>query len=193
MHYQVILLPNFIFSFLFITSLDHGSVNSQYVATVGGIVALTCNISDWRDDIISLMLWYKGNYGAPFIGLDARELPLSQAILSSTDQRMHLNLTSPPSLIIKSIRKSDEGEYKCRVDYRNDRTQNLLIFLKVVGKLWLVSLNIVSKTWFILTFLYFSSSKKYSNNKLYWSKIERSHWSLWRRIKIRSFLSLWRR
>ena len=131
MHYQVILLPNFIFSFLFITSLDHGSVNSQYVATVGGIVALTCNISDWRDDIISLMLWYKGNYGAPFIGLDARELPLSQAILSSTDQRMHLNLTSPPSLIIKSIRKSDEGEYKCRVDYRNDRTQNLLIFLKV--------------------------------------------------------------
>lgn len=97
-------------------------------------MSLICNISDWSEDTISLMLWYKGNFGSPFFSLDAREVPLTQAILSTNDSRIHLNLTSPPSLIIEPVRWSDEGEYKCRVDYRNDRTQNIIFSLEVVGK-----------------------------------------------------------
>jgi hypothetical protein len=39
----------------------------------------------------------------------------------------------PPRLWIRQLSADDHGEYRCRVDYRGDRTQNYLVQLQVVG------------------------------------------------------------
>lgn len=110
-------------------------VLSQYVATLGGIVAFSCNVTGWGDDTVSLMLFYKDGLKVPFYSLDAREVPFPQAKRFGNDSRMYLNeTTSPPSLIIESVKMEDEGEYRCRVDFRDDKTRNSLFSLKVVRK-----------------------------------------------------------
>ncbi|XP_053206149.1 uncharacterized protein LOC128390460 [Panonychus citri] len=122
-------------SMIFCYDISYKIALSQYVATLGGIVAFSCNVSDWGDDTVSLMLFYKDGLKVPFYSLDAREVPFPQAKRFGNDDRMYVNeTTSPPSLVIKSVKLEDEGDYRCRVDFRDDKTRNSLFSLKVVHK-----------------------------------------------------------
>lgn len=47
--------------------------------------------------------------------------------------RAHFNFEQR-SLVIEHVRTSDEGFYKCRVDFKQTQTQNFHIKLIVVGK-----------------------------------------------------------
>ena len=42
----------------------------------------------------------------------------------------------PAHLLIDPVAASDEGDYRCRVDFRKARTVNTVISLKVISK-WL--------------------------------------------------------
>ncbi|XP_074600262.1 protein turtle homolog B-like isoform X2 [Brevipalpus obovatus] len=106
---------------------------SEYVGIVGKSVALECNTSLWGDSIVSLILWYKGSQGIPIYSVDSRTSTLTLSKHTSIDQRFYLNpSTLPPKLVIDPIRENDEGDYRCRVDYKNDRTQHYSTKLSVI-------------------------------------------------------------
>lgn len=49
--------------------------------------------------------------------------------------RAHFNVhVRPAHLFIDPVAASDEGDYRCRVDFRKARTINTVISLKVISK-----------------------------------------------------------
>lgn len=111
-----------------------GLVN--YTGIVGKRGWMNCNTSNWSEDVISLLLWYKGNKGEPIYSIDSRTTTLSSSKHVKSNQRYFVNIDNlPPDLIIDPIEESDQGVYHCRVDYKNDRTQHHFTFLSIVGKL----------------------------------------------------------
>ncbi|RWS14900.1 CD80-like C2-set immunoglobulin domain containing protein, partial [Dinothrombium tinctorium] len=108
---------------------------SQYIASIGEKIGIQCNASFWGDDdVVSLILWYKGNTGVPLYSIDARDTPLLEAKHITSESRLYLNVSlSPPMLFINPIELSDSGEYRCRIDYASDRTQNSIVSLQVVA------------------------------------------------------------
>jgi hypothetical protein len=70
--------------------------------------------------------------------LDARNRPLFKAKHNLTDdklqKRFYFDVTTvPPVLKISPVLIEDEGDYRCRVDYRKTRTQNVFSTLRVIG------------------------------------------------------------
>lgn len=84
-----------------------------------------------------MILWYRGNTGIPIYTVDARSSPLSRAKHVPSDEltgRVSMDIgIKPPVLSLDPVIDTDEGEYRCRVDYRKHRTQNFLIQLNVTG------------------------------------------------------------
>jgi len=109
---------------------------------------------------VSLILWYRHrSSGVPIYSIDSRQQTLNDAqhqsyvdqekIEFSAYQKLFMNRTvneifqnvkgrfvfnlaeQPPKLWIRKLELNDEGEYRCRVDYRGDRTQNFLVHLRV--------------------------------------------------------------
>ncbi|XP_022693116.1 protein turtle-like [Varroa jacobsoni] len=121
-------------------------------AVVGGRAHLPCDIevpspqrgSDANDGDssggISLILWYHGDShsrgGIPIYSLDARDLPLSRARpfpSAEYNNRAYFDVIArPPLLKIEPVQETDAGEYRCRVDYSRQRTQNRIVYLDVV-------------------------------------------------------------
>ncbi|KAI1287039.1 B-cell receptor CD22 [Halotydeus destructor] len=107
--------------------------SEELKAIAGGWIVIPCNTYLWKDDAISLILWYKGSSGgAPIYSVDARHVALSAANHSSLDTRMLLETHAHPAqLRISPVMAADQGEYRCRVDYRSARTQNYVTYLTV--------------------------------------------------------------
>src|SRR5699024_2441711 len=88
---------------------------------------------------ISLLVWYRsGNQGNPIYSIDARSSLTSSRhqITDELNGRARMDFTSrPPVLHIDSVKAEDGGDYRCRVDYRMNRTQQFLIHLNVSGML----------------------------------------------------------
>lgn len=104
---------------------------------VGGKASLPCNITVTAgDETIALILWYKGESLVPIYTLDARNHPVQQARhFPSTElgSRAYFDVTlKTPSLTIYPVNFQDEGEYKCRIDYRRSRTVSHSVRLKVI-------------------------------------------------------------
>ena len=99
---------------------------------------IPCNASNWAEDEVSLVLWFRGDTGVPIYRVDARSVPLTQSTHTTADEfrkRFHFDFSiKPPVLRINPVLPSDAAEYRCRVDFRQSRTQNLLIALNVTGK-----------------------------------------------------------
>ena len=142
-YYFSAFLPCFSFSIQF---RNPKKVLSQYTASINNTISLPCNVSDWNRKAISLMLWYKDKQRVPFYSVDAREASLDEAKKNGLDPRIILNETltiTTPYLVIHGVKDSDDGEYRCRVDYRDDKTQHSIVYLQVVGKFIITELAIL--------------------------------------------------
>jgi len=70
--------------------------------------------------------------------LDVRGKPFSSARHWSSSQlfgtRAHFRtVTDPARLVIENVKLTDEGVYRCRVDFRNSPTRNFRFNLTVLG------------------------------------------------------------
>ncbi|RWS08143.1 nephrin-like protein, partial [Dinothrombium tinctorium] len=110
---------------------------AEVTSVVGAKSSLPCNTSIWSADV-SLVIWYRGITGKPLYTLDTRRssaITASDNIASeeSDDTRFTFDTSiEPPSLVIDAVNEEDEGEYRCRIDYRVSRTRNYVIRLHVL-------------------------------------------------------------
>ncbi|KAF8773189.1 B-cell receptor CD22 like protein [Argiope bruennichi] len=109
----------------------------EFLAVSGELAALPCNISTpLADDAASLILWYREDLPNPIYTLDIRKVALKKARhfpSSEMEGRAYFDISvHPPLLKIFPIRKSDQGDYKCRVDLRRSRTFIHYIRLKII-------------------------------------------------------------
>ena len=115
---------------------------------MGSRVRLACNATHWRDDSVSLVLWFRGGPSSsasaasslPVYTIDARQRPLSAGArhLVSDALRGRARFAAPndsaPYLELAPLEADDQAEYRCRVDYRSRPRENFLIILFVLGE-----------------------------------------------------------
>ncbi|KAK1137685.1 hypothetical protein K0M31_002182 [Melipona bicolor] len=69
---------------------------------------------------------------------DARNRQFGKAKLWSAShfwgERASFRASPPAQLTIRDLRESDQGVYRCRVDFRNSPTRNLKVNFTVIGK-----------------------------------------------------------
>ncbi|XP_055902155.1 protein turtle homolog A-like [Eupeodes corollae] len=105
---------------------------------LGRQAMLPCDITPMeRDDAVYMVLWFREGDGEPLYNFDVRGRQYGQAKLWSSPTafgtRAYFSSTSHPAqLKIDNIKLSDEGVYRCRVDFRNSPTRNLKINLTVI-------------------------------------------------------------
>ncbi|XP_053632422.2 nephrin-like [Cherax quadricarinatus] len=88
-------------------------------------------------DRVVLVLWYKDGVGAPIYSYDSRKHNLLEARNWADEKtlggRGHFDLqSSPASLVVDNVRGSDEGLYRCRVDFKKSPTRNARTNLTVI-------------------------------------------------------------
>lgn len=110
------------------------------VGVAGSSLDLPCNITaPSPDDSVALVLWYKDDSTTPLYSLDSRRGRLEQARHAASDQlegRAYLSITHKPSTLrLKPLLEEDEGQYRCRVDFKKARTRNFDVLLTVIGML----------------------------------------------------------
>ncbi|XP_011697156.1 PREDICTED: sialoadhesin-like [Wasmannia auropunctata] len=98
---------------------------------------LPCNIQPREsNDAVSMVLWFKEDSGEPLYSYDARSRQFGKAKLWSAahfwGHRASFRASSPAQLTLQDLRQSDEGVYRCRVDFRNSPTRNLKVNLTVI-------------------------------------------------------------
>ncbi|KAG8188951.1 hypothetical protein JTE90_016618 [Oedothorax gibbosus] len=109
----------------------------RHTVLSGGKVSLPCEvISPMIGDEVYLVLWYKGDIATPIYSFDARRGHVGQARHSSSDllsRRAYFNTVPRPAVLeISPVGPDDEGEYRCRVDFRKAQTKNYVIGVKVL-------------------------------------------------------------
>ncbi|CAH1104095.1 unnamed protein product [Psylliodes chrysocephalus] len=90
-----------------------------------------------RDDAVAMVLWFKETVSEPLYSFDVRGRQFSQAKLySSPDilgpRAFFRAVTTPAALVIDNIKLSDEGVYRCRVDFKNSPTRNSKVNFTVI-------------------------------------------------------------
>ncbi|GFS69921.1 ig-like domain-containing protein [Nephila pilipes] len=105
----------------------------------GGRAELPCDLNMTSvDDEVTLILWHREDSGSPIYSIDARDASLHTARhfpSNNMSSRAYFNATGTPSVLkIDGVRKSEEGMYRCRVEYRRSRTETTDILLTVIGK-----------------------------------------------------------
>ncbi|XP_064471146.1 basement membrane-specific heparan sulfate proteoglycan core protein-like [Ornithodoros turicata] len=113
-----------------------GKMNIKAVA--GQSVELPCNVSvtskgNWA---ASLVLWYKDNASTPLYTLDVRSGDVSRArhfpAAAAMGRAIYDVSRMPTVLRLGRVEPSDEGNYRCRVDYRQSRTEHHIVALYVI-------------------------------------------------------------
>ncbi|XP_071513724.1 protein turtle-like isoform X2 [Panulirus ornatus] len=108
---------------------------TEVSATEGGRVLLPCNVTaPTKGDSPILVLFYNGATGTPIYSIDARTGPLGRGVhWSVLGTRAHFALaSSPQGLVVNDVAATDEGLYRCRVDFRSSPTRNIRVELHVI-------------------------------------------------------------
>ncbi|KAH9368521.1 hypothetical protein HPB48_007814 [Haemaphysalis longicornis] len=108
---------------------------AHVTALAGGEALLPCDLSP-DNDSVALVLWYKDALPTPVYSVDARRGDVSQARHSSIawGPRAYFATQPAPGLRLQALAVGDSGVYRCRVDFRKDRTRNHETSLVVIGK-----------------------------------------------------------
>ncbi|XP_054168954.1 uncharacterized protein LOC128966165 [Oppia nitens] len=107
------------------------------VAEEQGKAILPCNVSRPLNDSIDLILWFRGDAETALYSLDARKANGIQRakhlVSDDLSSRAYIDITSKPTaLVVDSVKATDMGEYKCRIDFRKGRTQYRTVHLDVI-------------------------------------------------------------
>ncbi|XP_022704270.1 hemicentin-2-like isoform X1 [Varroa jacobsoni] len=107
------------------------------IGVLGERASLPCNIApNSSDDEVSLVLWYRDDSTTPIYSADARKTSLRKAHHSPIDWLAHrafLKVETSPSLLqLSPVQEGDDGFYRCRVDFKKERTRNYQVHLKVI-------------------------------------------------------------
>ncbi|XP_011331388.1 hemicentin-1 isoform X2 [Ooceraea biroi] len=110
-------------------------VSIQGVA--GQKAMLPCNIQPREsNDAVSMVLWFKEDSGEPLFSYDARSPQFGKAKQWSAPHfwgnRASFRASLPAQLTVQDLQESDEGVYRCRVDFRNSPTRNFKVNLTVI-------------------------------------------------------------
>ncbi|GJQ76655.1 hypothetical protein Trydic_g15514 [Trypoxylus dichotomus] len=104
----------------------------------GEAVYLPCDISTQTpNDQVALVLWYREDLGTPIYSVDGRDRDFNLAERWS-DENVFSNRAyfmpekQPAELGVDHIRETDQGVYRCRVDFRIGQTRNSKVNLTVI-------------------------------------------------------------
>ncbi|XP_053985490.1 nephrin-like [Hylaeus anthracinus] len=116
---------------------EHPIPMESIQGVAGQKATLPCNIQPREsNDAVSMVLWFKEDSGEPFYSYDARNRQFEKPKLWSDTQfwgdRAFFKASPPAQLTIRDLRESDEGVYRCRVDFRNSPTRNLKVNFTVI-------------------------------------------------------------
>ncbi|XP_058467805.1 titin [Malaya genurostris] len=121
-----------------INELDRPIPITLVSGVLGKQASLPCDIRPLeRDDAVYMVLWFKEEDNEPLYNFDIRGRQVAQARLFSSEKyfgkRAFFRATSHPAqLLVDELKLSDEGIYRCRVDFRNSPTRNVKINFTVV-------------------------------------------------------------
>lgn len=121
-----------------LTELDKPIPIVDVQGVLGKKTMMPCDITPRdRDDAVYMVLWFKEADGEPLYSFDVRGRQFGQAKLWSAPTafgtRAYFRTASTPAqLLVDDVALSDEGMYRCRVDFRNTPTRNLKINLTVI-------------------------------------------------------------
>ncbi|XP_046401513.1 nephrin isoform X2 [Ischnura elegans] len=101
---------------------------------------LPCDIRPPRiNDRINMVLWFKDNEGVPLYSLDARGKGVGAAhhwaMTSDLGNRAHFNPgddATTATLRVSQVVPSDEGVYRCRIDFFDSPSRNFKVNLSIV-------------------------------------------------------------
>uniref|UniRef100_A0AAG5DBX0 Ig-like domain-containing protein n=1 Tax=Anopheles atroparvus TaxID=41427 RepID=A0AAG5DBX0_ANOAO len=128
---------------LIITAIDGKSMHEKDkhdVFSVEGVegrsIELQCPITVPLSQVY-MVLWFKDNAGIPLYSVDVRDKISRQPAHWSAPEvfgsRARFNIDkSPASLLIKNLKRHDQGIYRCRIDFRTIQTQTYRYNLSVV-------------------------------------------------------------
>lgn len=137
------------------SDLDKPVPMEQVQGVVGKKKGLPCDITPKdRGDAVAMVLWFKETVGEPLYSFDVRGRQFNHAKLWSSPtffgQRAFFRaVTNPAQLFIDTIKESDEGIYRCRVDFNNSPTRNSRVNFTVIvppEKIHIYDENRVDKT-----------------------------------------------
>ncbi|KAK9301867.1 hypothetical protein QLX08_005927 [Tetragonisca angustula] len=119
------------------TEPDHPIPMESIQGVAGQKATLPCNIQPREpNDAVSMVLWFKEDSGEPLYSYDARNRQFGKAKLWSAShfwgERASFKASPPAQLTIRDLRESDQGVYRCRVDFRNSPTRNLKVNFTVI-------------------------------------------------------------
>uniref|UniRef100_A0A453Z0K3 Ig-like domain-containing protein n=1 Tax=Anopheles gambiae TaxID=7165 RepID=A0A453Z0K3_ANOGA len=102
----------------------------------GRSVELHCPITVPLSQVY-MVLWFKDNAGIPLYSVDVRDKISRQPAHWSAPEvfgsRAKFNIDkSPASLLIKNLKRHDQGVYRCRIDFRTIQTQTYRYNLSVI-------------------------------------------------------------
>ncbi|KAJ8673521.1 hypothetical protein QAD02_004783, partial [Eretmocerus hayati] len=104
-------------------------------AVLNGTAELPCDVTPpTPNDSYILVVWYKQDVN-PIYSYDIRGKHANKASIwasDNLDQRATFKPSSRAKLEIKQVKQSDEGEYRCRVDFGKNPTRNSRIQLNII-------------------------------------------------------------
>ncbi|RWS22238.1 sidestep protein-like protein [Leptotrombidium deliense] len=116
---------------------ENVKINDKNIATTVALVntdvQLPCNVTPMSmDDSILLIFWYRNEQ--TIYTVDARHAHIEHFAGKEFASRVIFELNSSPVAFLRlnPVFEEDDGEYRCRVDFKLSRTRNTVIPLKVI-------------------------------------------------------------
>lgn len=119
------------------SALEGAELNAiQIWSAPGSGTKLPCDLAAPARDV-GMVMWFKDGARMPLYTVDFRNgPPVHWALTGEVGSRSHfvLNQSDPSSahLAVEKVARSDEGVYRCRVDYVDSPTRNYRVNLSVI-------------------------------------------------------------
>ncbi|CAB3364967.1 Hypothetical predicted protein [Cloeon dipterum] len=111
---------------------------TNMVAIAGEATYMPCDITTPEPmDAVVLVLWYREDLGTPIYSVDGRDKNFSQAERWSAEnvfgsRAYFISDRNPAELGIDSVKVTDAGTYRCRVDFKVAQTRNSKVNLTII-------------------------------------------------------------